>query len=188
MPPTIRLLFSMRNLLWLLLALPLFSSAADKLVPLSEPVARIATRMSGPKMDWSEFAYVSIRSSCLLGNVAAYVEQGSKDENVLRGVKTLNDRSQICLHVALMLRDRTGQSVESIMGQIKVLDLYYSAEIKTGKALNNNAFTELIQSDLQAANEVFPMIDELNSVFEERAKQATQNSNSSPSGAGGRAE
>lgn len=147
----------MKKLLVLLL-LPVVAMAADKLTPLRESVDRLASKNGEP--DLTELAYVGIRSAALYTEVVSYFQEGARNSDDKKAVEPLKAKAVTFYTVGLAVSIRTGKSAENVEKQMKMLLAYYSEEMRSGKLLNNNAITEIMQADMKAAGDVFPLFQQ----------------------------
>ena len=137
-----------------------------------KPLSSMNINVLKPNSDPAEIGFLGVRCGVLFTVLGGYIhENGAKqgDKELANGL--IKKGEEFSFPGIYMDTNTNKKSNEAVKQQWKALTDAYIAEMLAGKRLNNSTITQLVSSDTDTCNKVYPFYKELGDMIKNGAKK-----------------
>jgi hypothetical protein len=121
------------------------------------PMVEATKGTNWEKPDSSTIGFIGTRCGVLFNSISGYFAGNAVKESEKKSAGDFKDRAEIFSFVGVYVdMNNNKKSKDAMAAQSQSLSKFYVDEMLSGKRLNNNVFTQLVESDVDFCVKQFP--------------------------------
>jgi hypothetical protein len=122
-----------------------------------QPLVEATKGTNWDKPDSSTIGFIGTRCGVLFNSISGYFAGNAAKESDKKSADDFKDRAEIFSFVGVYVdMNNNKKSKDAMAAQSQSLSKFYVDEMLSGKRLNNNVFTQLVESDVDFCVKQFP--------------------------------